>query len=392
MTTKLRKTCALLAFAAALAGCFSLAAASQQAGAGGRSQSGVASRESGVLDSRLATRDSRLENTAALANFFRALAAVQSRRRLEPVRIMHFGDSHTTADILTGEIRRNFQRDFGDDGAGYLAPRTATARGRRGVWSGATRGRSTKGISESTGGKHGLKGLSLRGIVSEHRRSPGVSYEVLGQNGARATQLTRWSHGALAESLSRHNPDLIIIAYGTNEVTDKDWTMASYQRLLAGIVRGLRRAAPGAAILVYGPPDRSDNELAARRMPLMLEAQRSAAFEAGAAFWNSYEAMGGRGAMNAWLARGWAEPDRVHLTRAGYTAMGRAFYADMIRAYNCSDHDEESCFGRGARKSVDALHAIDGEIAPVLDRTDEVSQEFPISSQRPLDGILRRRR
>src|SRR5687767_6398128 len=52
-----------------------------------------------------------VENAAALDKFFRSLASV--KRRIEPVRVMHFGDSHTAADILTAEIRKSFQRDFG---------------------------------------------------------------------------------------------------------------------------------------------------------------------------------------------------------------------------------------------------------------------------------------
>src|SRR5262245_17589009 len=49
-----------------------------------------------------------IENAGGLDHFFRELAAGH------PVRAMHYGDSHTKADIFTGEIRRNLQRDFGD--------------------------------------------------------------------------------------------------------------------------------------------------------------------------------------------------------------------------------------------------------------------------------------
>ena len=65
----------------------------------------------------------RVEDAAALAPFFRALDAVKAGDRLEPVRVLHFGDSHTAADILTAEIRRRLQHDFGDGGPGYLLPR-----------------------------------------------------------------------------------------------------------------------------------------------------------------------------------------------------------------------------------------------------------------------------
>src|SRR5215211_5588222 len=71
-----------------------------------------------------------VENPAALDKFFRSLSTV--KRRIEPVRIMHFGDSHTAADILTAEIRRNFQREFGDGGAGYMIPRNPQSTPRRG--------------------------------------------------------------------------------------------------------------------------------------------------------------------------------------------------------------------------------------------------------------------
>src|SRR5438128_1573256 len=79
-----------------------------------------------------------IENAAALQNFFRALADTRSGQRLEPVRIMHFGDSHTAADVLTADIRRHFQGDFGDGGAGWIVPKNPMSTRRLGVTSGAT--------------------------------------------------------------------------------------------------------------------------------------------------------------------------------------------------------------------------------------------------------------
>jgi hypothetical protein len=87
-----------------------------------------------------------IENPAALQNFFRALAESRSGQRLEPVRIMHFGDSHTAADLLTADIRRHLQRDFGDGGAGFIVPQNPMSTRRQGVASGATSGWSIEGI------------------------------------------------------------------------------------------------------------------------------------------------------------------------------------------------------------------------------------------------------
>jgi len=88
----------------------------------------------------------KVDNAAPLKNFFAALRASSSGKRLEPVRIMQFGDSHTAADILTAQIRRRFQTDFGDGGPGFLVPRNPMATRRRGVISGASSGWLIEGI------------------------------------------------------------------------------------------------------------------------------------------------------------------------------------------------------------------------------------------------------
>lgn len=357
-----------------------------------------------------------IENAAALDKFFRALAATKAGRRIDPVRVMHYGDSHTAADILTAEIRRDLQREFGDGGAGYMIPRNPQSTPRRGVVNGATSGWWIDGVGQK--GMYepflGLAGLSLTtdragesawlettckrfevyflkqpgggaidilvdgrsvldqpislqadapmpdfyasetpadgnhrievrtvspgkarisGIVTEHL-SPGVTYDVLGINGARATRLRGWvNETSFLYNVELRQPDLIILAYGTNEVTDDDWSIESYARMFAEILTRLRKVAPQASILVYGPPDRGDNQTALSKMPAMIQAQREAAIKAGAAFWSSYGAMGGAGMIDTWASQGLAQGDRVHLSSAGYTRMGAMFFEDLMDAF-----------------------------------------------------------
>jgi lysophospholipase L1-like esterase len=368
----------------------------------------------------------RVENAAALARFFRALDSIKTEHRLEPVRIAHYGDSHTAADILTAEIRRRFQREFGDGGPGYIVARNPFSTQRRGVDSGATPGWAINGVGKGAGndGFYGLAGLSLTTekanermwlrtdcnhfevyylkqpgggtidiavdgiseldepislkaaapevgyypydtpVISEHRLeirtvSPGkarilgvvaekitpgagVSYDVLGINGARAERMLSWNRAVLGDNIKIRKPDLIILAYGTNEVTDGDWSVESYARMFSSILKMLRQSAPDASIIVFGPPDRADVALAGSKMPLMIEAQRRAAREAGAAFWNSYDAMGGAGSMNVWAAQGLAQGDHVHLTGPGYFKLADMFYEDVARAYEESKSSASS--------------------------------------------------
>jgi hypothetical protein len=116
----------------------------------------------------------------------------------------------------------------------------------------------------------------ILGIVAE-RLVPGVSYDVFGINGARISRLMTWNATTFVAELGQRKPDLVILAYGTNEIADPDWTPASYRRLLKSVIQRIRSAAPQASIMLFAPPDRADLPLAGERMPAMIETQRAVA-------------------------------------------------------------------------------------------------------------------
>jgi lysophospholipase L1-like esterase len=355
------------------------------------------------------------ENGEALAPFLDALEHLRTGRRREPVRILHFGDSHVAADILTAEIRKRFQNEYGNGGAGFILPGNPFSTPRRDARSGLSTGWRFEGIGRGgvRDGMYGLMGVSLStelsgaslwveaacshfeilfleqpnggamsllvdgksigrpislkaprpslgsltidvgvneihrleihvagggevrifGVVAE-RNETGVVYDVLGINGARASRILGWNQSLFLKSVALRKPDLIILAYGTNEVTDSDWTVASYVVELKEIIKGLMRAVPEASIIISGPPDRSVREgadwRAAPRLSQLFNAERKAALACDAAFWNGSAAMGGPGSMNLWFSRGLAQPDRVHLTRAGYLLLADRFFDDLI--------------------------------------------------------------
>jgi len=351
-----------------------------------------------------------IENPTALDNFLKVLSEAESRSRLEPVRIMHFGDSHVAADVLTREIRDRFQNEFGDGGAGFIVPRNPMATRRRGVASGFTEGWVVEGIGGrySADAIYGPAGINLAtsapgerawlettgnhfevyftrqpgggkievtvdgvnafeepillvskvpradsvfidlpddaphrvevrtlspgkvrllGIVAEHLTG-GVSYDVFGINGALASRISDWNQVAFTAAIKARDPNLIILAYGTNEVADGSWTPDSYEALLSEIVIRLHAAAPTASILIFGPPDRGDLPLTAR-LQALTNVERRVALSNNAAFWSAFNAMGGTGSMSSWLRKGLAQPDRVHLTGSGYAKLADMFYEDL---------------------------------------------------------------
>ncbi len=57
-----------------------------------------------------------------LERFFRALQRVEDGDAAADVRVLHMGASHTASDTVTGPLRLEFARQFGDGGRGYLHP------------------------------------------------------------------------------------------------------------------------------------------------------------------------------------------------------------------------------------------------------------------------------
>ncbi len=95
----------------------------------------------------------------ALDHFYEALL------KREGVHIIHYGDSPTTADLITADARSMFQREFGDGGVGFvLLARPWAWYGRRGVEMSASNWKiGVAGASEFRDGMNGLGAVSFRG-------------------------------------------------------------------------------------------------------------------------------------------------------------------------------------------------------------------------------------
>jgi len=89
--------------------------------------------------------------------------------------------------------------------------------------------------------------VRLFGWVTEEDR--GVTYETLGLSGAQASHMFRWGEAMLAGNIARRNPALIVLAYGTNDATNPQWTEESYREMFSKLLQRLRQDAPAASIL-----------------------------------------------------------------------------------------------------------------------------------------------
>ena len=171
--------------------------------------------------------------------------------------------------------------------------------------------------------------VRLLGFVTEQ---PGLTYEAIGLNGAEAGLILRWDQPIFESYLRQRDPALIVLAYGTNEAGNHNWTYEAYRDLLGRIVDKLHQVVPSASVLVLGPPDRSTRVgVGTRRHPAVwtpysntlhiTSAQRAACKVHGCAVWSWRDRMGGLGSMNRWLPTGWRNRTMCTLRAAGMCSL-----------------------------------------------------------------------
>lgn len=338
------------------------------------------------------------------------------------VRILHYGDSPTTGDLITADARAMFQKQFGDAGAGFvLIAKPWAWYYHRGVDMDSSHWTiEVAGTSENKDGMHGLGGASFEGGAGatatwtlkdgQHRvaeisflaqpgggtfafeadgaeigtaettaeekspgwasfdlpagskkftlrvtsgqvrlygaefrnQRPGVMYSSLGINGANITLLSHAFNGAQwTAELHHYKPDLVVLAYGTNESGFPKFVDSTWGAEMTIAVKRLRAALPDSSILLMSPMDRGEKNAQGEistiaALPRLVNIEQRVAAENGVAFFNTFQAMGGPGTMGRWYS---SEPrlvgaDYIHPMPAGAKIVGELLYGALRDGYN----------------------------------------------------------
>lgn len=175
------------------------------------------------------------------------------------------------------------------------------------------------------------------GVVVE-RDGPGVVYDSLGLVGARANRLLNFDAEHIEAQLALRGTDLVVLGFGGNEASD-DKTEEQFYQDYARVLEHVRKGREDLGCLVFSPLDQAARTRGRIRtletIPKIVAAQRRAAFEAGCAFYDTWQAMGGEDAMRRWykarprLAMG----DFRHATPAGYEIIGNMFYKALLAGF-----------------------------------------------------------
>lgn len=168
----------------------------------------------------------------------------------------------------------------------------------------------------------------------------GVFVDNLSFRGNSGLPLSKIPQHILAEFNEKNQYDLIILEYGMNavsaEITDYSW----YQRGLDRIVKHIKRSFPNTALLFIGVPDKGYKDINGYitnpAIPLVINAERNAAENNGAAFWNLFEAMGGYNSMVKWVESdtALANKDYTHFNFRGASKVARLLYQELDKGYN----------------------------------------------------------
>ncbi len=161
-------------------------------------------------------------------------------------------------------------------------------------------------------------GISLE---SEH----GIFVDNIPMRGSSGTEFGKMDLSVMRQQCGEDDVALIILQFGGNIMPYLTDTAAAeeYGRFFSAQIRHLKRQFPEAAYLVIGPSDMSVKQdlqyVTYPLLPVVRDVMKAAAFSQGAAYYDLYEAMGGRNSMPGWVT---ADPplaaaDHVHFTPAG---------------------------------------------------------------------------
>lgn len=175
-------------------------------------------------------------------------------------------------------------------------------------------------------------------LISPERH--GVIVSALGINGAQISMPDKWP-ADWAGVLRQLHPDLVVLAYGTNEAFNTDLSLDEYRQTLRRQIGKIAHASPDAAIMLIGPgssiKNKSGSGCSQRQSSLLepiIEVQKEVARSEHTLFWNWFDFMGGACSIEQWAARGLARPDLIHLSAGGYQQSANGFWRAFSRELN----------------------------------------------------------
>ncbi len=173
-------------------------------------------------------------------------------------------------------------------------------------------------------------------------------------------QYTPWFHRTNKDlfktMVSYLDVGLIILQFGTNIVPTKSDNFRFYRIKMERQLRILKKLAPDCPVLMIGTADAAKltdgKEGSYESLPVLNAAQKAAALNTGAAFFDLYNAMGGKGSIIKWVHNKppLAIKDYIHFTKPGGEKVARMILKGLSRMI-----DEEELPAASPKAEKDTL-------------------------------------
>ncbi|MDR2937571.1 MAG: hypothetical protein LBU92_01355 [Prevotellaceae bacterium] len=168
----------------------------------------------------------------------------------------------------------------------------------------------------------------------------GVAVDNIPLRSSSGVDFTKVSSETLQRSLQLANPKLIVMQFGANVVPKITSSYSYYEEQLYEQLMLLKRLQPSVNILVVGVADMAQRIDGVMRsypnIEKIRDAQKRAAFRAGCAFWDTFQAMGGRNSIVSWA---YAQPalatkDFCHFSASGATLVAELLYRSFRQEFS----------------------------------------------------------
>ena len=185
-----------------------------------------------------------------------------------------------------------------------------------------------------------LSGLSpdIYGISLDTRN--GVVVDNVPMRGSSGTDFARLDMDYLSQQIQTMGVRLMIFQYGVNVVPYVIDNYDFYEKQFYRQLKIFKDKNPNVSVLVIGVSDMSKKDgtsyVSYPNIEIIRDAQKRAAFRAGCAYWDMYEAMGGKNSMVSWVEAkpdALAEKDYTHFNPRGARIIGEMIYNALMNEY-----------------------------------------------------------
>jgi hypothetical protein len=185
----------------------------------------------------------------------------------------------------------------------------------------------------------GDKSPEIYGVALDGNQ--GITFDNIPLRGSSGVEFSRINRKHLQRQFEQLNVKFLILQFGVNMVPSPLPDYGFYEQMFLEQLRFLKGLVPNLSILVVGVSDMSRNMSGAYESYPNIEkirnAQKNAAFKAGCAFWDLYEAMGGKNSMPSWVFAkpvALANKDFTHFTSHGASIVSEMLYKALLTEYD----------------------------------------------------------